>query len=92
MKNLKLKRMNVVQTANVCALMYVPMGLIYVAIGFAMYSWTGDMAGAISFMVMGALLPPIGWVMVALMTLILNLAYKITGGITLTFEEESESK
>jgi hypothetical protein len=88
MKNLKLKKMSVVQTANVAALLYVPLGLVYLLVGFGVFLLSGDMAGAIAFFVMGALLPPIGWVLFALMTLLLNLAYKITGGVTLTFEEK----
>lgn len=92
MKNLKLQKMNVIQTSNVAALLYVPLGLLYILLGLGMYHWTGDMASAISFFVMGALLPPIGWVMVAIMTLLVNVALKISGGLTLTFAEEGESK
>ena len=91
MKNLKLKKMNVVQTANVSALLYAPIAIIYILMGVGMYALGGDMVGSIVLGVMGLILPLIGWVFVSLLTLILNLAFKITGGVTLTFEEETNN-
>ncbi len=94
MKNLKLTHINPEETAKVCAILYVPFGGLYIiAGGFMMLSPLKAVAAeGLTIVIIGFLLPVLGWIMVWLTMLFMNWVMKNFGGITIGFEEVTKSK
>ena len=86
--NLRLKQINARDTAKICAFLYAVLGIIYVLIGIFLMASEEGKEGGIGLIIVGVLLPLLGWIMVWIMTKLFNWIMKVAGGIRVEFDQE----